>query len=105
MNVNKPIIKQQQHDTSPKNPYFWLFLKKIMAILAKKQRTHAPICPSSYLVIPFWPLLSGIVICDLKLESTSSSLRLLVLSTHSSLSCVTLGKLVNPLCTVFSPAI
>lgn len=86
MNVKKPVIKQKQHDTSPKNLYFWLFLKKSthMAILAKKQGTHAPICQSSYLVIPFWPVLSGIVICDLKLESTSSSLRLLVLSTHSS---------------------
>lgn len=28
MNVNKPIIKQKQHDTSPKNLYFWLFLEK-----------------------------------------------------------------------------
>ena len=55
-----------------------------MEILAKKQGTHAPICQSSYLVIPFWPLLSGIVICDLELGSTSCSLRLLVLSTHSS---------------------
>lgn len=73
-----------------------------MEILTKKQAAHAPLVTAPIWSSPLGLDFRATGVCELRLESASSRLGLLL--REYLLFHIALGELVNPLCVVFSSA-